>query len=102
VTRCNKVATNAPAKVPSECARNGKIKCLGSNKCMDSINLSVVVLSLPAGGGMIDPLSVMIPIFKVLPIPAPTRIARIFFRIGCIGDCFFGLKAKSFSVSKIE
>jgi hypothetical protein len=43
-----------------------------------------VVLSTPSGGGIIEPLIMMIPIFTALPATIPMITARIFLTIGFI------------------
>ncbi len=91
-------ATKAPAKVPSACARNGKIKCFGSNKCMAAFKPSVVVTSAPSGGGIMEPLTWIRPMFTMLPVTMPAITAKMFLRMGCMvwfagsGVCYsFGL-----------
>lgn len=59
--------TNAPTKVPKACAKNGIMKCLGSNRCKASRRPSVVVVTAPSGGGMRDPLMLIRNIFKEPP-----------------------------------
>lgn len=73
---------NAPTKVPKACATNGTIKCLGSNKCMEDFRLSIFEGSTPSGGGMIELLNMIIPMFTILPRTIPEITAKIFFAIG--------------------
>jgi len=49
------VANNAPVKVPTACAKNGKRKCLGSNRGRADLRPSMVDVSVPAEGGMMKP-----------------------------------------------
>lgn len=80
----NKAATNAPTKVPRACAKNGNRKCFGSNKCIAAFKPSVVFVSAPSGGGMIEPLIMIMPILTVLPIIKPAISAKMFLSMGCI------------------
>jgi len=72
----SKLARNAPTKVPSACARNGKTKCLASKRWIDAFRPSIVVTSAPAGGGMIFPLIMMSPMLTALPSTRPTTTPR--------------------------
>jgi hypothetical protein len=74
----------APAKVPIACARNGKMKCLGSNKCIVAFNPSIVVTSAPCGGGITELLIKIIDIFATLPTKRPMITASVFLKIGFI------------------
>ena len=51
---------------------------------MAALSPSIVVTSAPSGGGITDPLIMMILIFTTLPITAPATTAKIFFKIGFI------------------
>ncbi|MNE82518.1 hypothetical protein D3C80_1792470 [compost metagenome] len=77
-------AIQAPTRVPRAWARNGKIKCLGSNRCIEAFSPSVVVTSAPFGGGIMEPLIMIRPILTILPITRPATIARMFRKIGCM------------------
>lgn len=51
---------------------------------MDAFKPSIVVMSAPLGGGIIDPLIMMIPMFTKLPKSAPDMTAKIFLTAGLI------------------
>lgn len=75
------VVIHAPTKVPMACAKKGKIKCFGSNICIDAFSPSVVVTSAPSGGGMIELLIVINIILTILPMTTPATIANKFLKI---------------------
>ena len=77
-------AIKAPTNVPRAWAKNGIIKCFGPNKCIDADKPSIVVTSAPSGGGMIEPLIIIIPMFTALPKTIPAMTAKIFLTIGLI------------------
>lgn len=81
--------TNAPNKVPSAWARKGIIKCLGSNKCKDSFNPSMVVVIAPSGGAIMLPLIIIRPIFNIPPANTPITTAIIFLKTGFILFTFY-------------
>ena len=70
-------ATSAPTKVPKACAKKGIKKCLGSKRCKASCRPSVVFVTAPSGGGMIDPLMLIRNIFNEPPTYRPTPKATI-------------------------
>jgi hypothetical protein len=72
----------APIKVPNAWAKKGKIKFLGPNKCMLAFKPSMVVKSAPSGGGIIEPLMLIIPILTILPRTIPPITANAFFAVG--------------------
>ena len=74
-------AIKAPENVPKAWAKKGKIKCLGSNNGNDNFNPSIVVTSAPFGGGIMEPLTVIIAIFTILPSTIPIIIAKLFLII---------------------
>ena len=43
-------AKYAPVKVPIACAKNGGMKCFGSNECMAVFKLSISFTFVPSGG----------------------------------------------------
>lgn len=51
---------------------------------MDAFKPSIVVTSAPSGGGIMEPLTMMNPIFTTLPKMAPTTTAKMFLKIGFI------------------
>ncbi|MFT6768980.1 MAG: hypothetical protein ACI80P_001422 [Flavobacteriales bacterium] len=73
---------NAPSKAPKAWARNGMIKCFGSNKGKAACKPSAVVKSVPSGGGIMDPLIEIIHPLITVPITIPRRTARTFLRMG--------------------
>jgi hypothetical protein len=77
-------AKNAPTNVPKAWAKKGIKKFIGLNRCMDSCNPSIVVMSAPSGGGIIEPLIIMRAIFTTPPTTSPVIRARIFLAIGFI------------------
>lgn len=60
-------AISAPTKVPKACAKKGIKKCLGSKRCKASCRPSVVLVTAPSGGGIIDPLMLIRDMFKEPP-----------------------------------
>ena len=60
------------------------IKCFGCIRCMEAFNPASVVRSAPSGGGIIVLLSIIIPIFTMLPRMAPASTAKMFLIIGFI------------------
>ncbi|MBK8346125.1 MAG: hypothetical protein IPL08_00320 [Saprospiraceae bacterium] len=56
---------------------------------MEALSPSVVVTSVPSGGGMIDPLIMMIPMFTNPPITMPAVRATIFLTIGLVVYFYF-------------
>src|SRR5262245_16381212 len=71
-------ATRAPTKVPTACARKGKTKCFGSNRCIDSLRLWGSDTSTPAGGGITRGLAMPSPMLTPPPTIRPTTTARMF------------------------
>lgn len=51
---------------------------------MELFKPSVVVTSAPAGGVIIYPLIMMIPMLTILPTTKPAKTAKMFLRIGFI------------------
>lgn len=77
-------ATSAPTNEPSACARKGIRKWIGVSIGIAAVIPSTVVISAPAGGGMIEPLIIIIPIFAMIPAIMPAITARMFLTIGFI------------------
>ncbi len=71
-----RAAANAPASVPSACARKGKTKCFGSNRGNEAFSPSTVVMSAPAGGGITLPLISTSPTLTRLPMAKPSTTAN--------------------------
>src|SRR4051794_29688174 len=71
-------ATRVPTKVPTACARRGKTKCFGSNRCIDSLRLWGSETSTPAGGGVTRGVVVTRAMLTPPPTIRPTTTARKF------------------------
>src|SRR6516225_361105 len=77
-------ATRAPTKVPSACARKGKTKCFGSNRCIDSLRLWGSDTSTPAGGAMTSAMLTAPPAIR--PTTTASTFRRIFIRVNAPCD----------------
>ena len=69
---------------------------------MAACSPSMVVKSAPSGGGITDPLMVMIPIFTALPTTMPDITAKMFFKIGFMYVMFGLIRVIMKLVNKVK
>jgi hypothetical protein len=74
---------------------------LGSNKGIAAFKPSMLLMSVPSGGGMKEPLIEMSEPFTILPTIKPEITASIFLRMGCIIFSLLSSKYKSTKNQKV-